>query len=63
MSHIWLDECGCCGQYHRPNYWGDCRNDAERFPLPVLENGKNVEYPRADPYGNRRRYPAKGETK
>ena len=24
-------ECGCCGAYHRSDYWGDCRNDAERF--------------------------------
>ena len=24
-------ECGCCGEYHRPGYWGDCRNDEERF--------------------------------
>lgn len=24
-------ECGCCGQFHRSNYWGDCRNDEERF--------------------------------
>jgi hypothetical protein len=26
-----LAECGCCGGYHRPDYWGDCRNDSERF--------------------------------
>ncbi len=26
-----LDECGCCGAYHRPEFDGDCRNDAERF--------------------------------
>ena len=26
-----LEECGCCGGHHRPEYWGDCRNDAERF--------------------------------
>jgi hypothetical protein len=24
-------ECGCCGSYHRAEYFGDCRNDAERF--------------------------------
>lgn len=24
-------ECGCCGSYHRSTYYGDCRNDAERF--------------------------------
>ena len=26
-----LEECGCCGGHHRPEYRGDCRNDAERF--------------------------------
>ena len=24
-------ECGCCGSYHKTDYSGDCRNDAERF--------------------------------
>ena len=24
-------ECGCCGAYHRSTYYGDCRNNAERF--------------------------------
>lgn len=24
-------ECGCCGEYHRLAYTGDCRDDAERF--------------------------------
>lgn len=27
-----LVKCGSCGQYHRPNFDGDCRNDDERFP-------------------------------
>jgi len=27
-----LEECGCCGGYHRPDFHGDCRNDDERFP-------------------------------
>ncbi len=26
-------ECGCCGHYHKQEYCGDCRNDAERFTL------------------------------
>jgi hypothetical protein len=25
-------ECGCCGQFHRTDFFGDCRNDEERFP-------------------------------
>jgi hypothetical protein len=29
-------ECGCCGQYHRTDFRGDCREDSERYPdLPV----------------------------
>lgn len=27
-----IEECGCCGSYHRPDFRGDCRNDDERFP-------------------------------
>lgn len=30
-------ECGCCGHYHREDFVGDCRNDAERFTLDDLE--------------------------
>ena len=30
-------ECGCCEHYHREDYYGDCRNDAERFTLNDLE--------------------------
>lgn len=26
-------ECGCCGACHRYDYYGDCRNDAERFAV------------------------------
>ena len=26
-----LEECGCCGQYHRVQFAGDCRHDDERF--------------------------------
>lgn len=26
-----LEECGCCGCHHKPTFYGDCRNDAERF--------------------------------
>ena len=28
---ILIEECGCCGCYHRLDYWGDCRKDSERF--------------------------------
>lgn len=31
-QYIDLDECGGCDCYHRPEFAGDCRNDAERFP-------------------------------
>lgn len=38
MTPIIFVECGSCGHYHREDYWGDCRNDAERFrwdQLPI----------------------------
>ena len=31
-----LEECGCCGYYHRADWPGDCRNDAERFDTAVV---------------------------
>jgi hypothetical protein len=31
---IQIIECGCCGGMHRVNYFGDCRNDDERFADP-----------------------------
>jgi hypothetical protein len=24
-------ECGCCGAYHRTDFYGDCRENSERF--------------------------------
>lgn len=28
-------ECGCCGAYHRTDFYGDCREDSERhYELP-----------------------------
>lgn len=24
-------ECGCCGAYHRADFYGDCRENTERF--------------------------------
>jgi len=35
-------ECGCCGQYHRADYWGDCRNDEERFNLEDIPNDAEI---------------------
>lgn len=29
-----IEECGCCDQYHRVAFYGDCRNDNERFADP-----------------------------
>jgi len=36
MTIMWIDECGRCGRYHRPDYLGDCDAD---YPLPVSEEG------------------------
>jgi hypothetical protein len=27
-----VEECGCCGAFHRKGFDGDCRDDDERFP-------------------------------
>ena len=35
-------ECGSCGEFHREDYWGDCRNDEERFDIDELEK-KSIE--------------------
>ncbi len=24
-------ECGCCGAYHKIDFFGDCRDNSERF--------------------------------
>ena len=31
-------ECGCCGNYHRDNFFGDCRDNEERFNLSEIED-------------------------
>jgi hypothetical protein len=30
--------CGCCGHWHPPEFYGDCRNDANRFTTSKLED-------------------------
>lgn len=34
-------ECGCCGAYHRADFYGDCREDSERFD-EIPTNGVEV---------------------
>lgn len=29
--------CGCCGQFHRVGFSGDCREDAERYNVEDLD--------------------------
>jgi hypothetical protein len=37
QDHVWdthtelLEDCGCCGGQHFPEFDGDCREDWERF--------------------------------
>ena len=33
--------CGCCGSYHRTDFYGDCREDSERF-ADIPEGGVEV---------------------
>jgi hypothetical protein len=35
-------ECGCCGSYHRADYFGDCRNDSERLELENIPVGARI---------------------
>jgi|HubBroStandDraft_4_1064222.scaffolds.fasta_scaffold00027_47 hypothetical protein len=37
-------ECGCCGHMHSPDFWGDCRQDSERFTCMELDEvfGENA---------------------
>jgi hypothetical protein len=30
-------DCGCCGCYHRTDFWGDCRENSERFDEAPLD--------------------------
>jgi len=39
-----LEECGCCGAYHWLDYFGDCRNDYQRFPSDICDHcGEDAE--------------------
>ena len=44
-EYIELEECGCCGAYHRPEFYGDCRDDSERFPTWQVYEGKYMGKP------------------
>ncbi len=42
-----LEECGCCGCWHKKGYCGDCRNDDERYidddpPMTATEYRKKT---------------------
>ncbi len=39
-STDFFEECGCCGEYHRDTWFGDCRNDEERFNLEEIDEAK-----------------------
>lgn len=34
-------ECGCCSAFHRTDFYGDCREDSERYP-DIPEGGTEV---------------------
>lgn len=36
-------ECGCCGHFHEPEYYGECRDDDHRFTWDELDarHGEN----------------------
>jgi len=35
-------ECGCCGSYHHIDFYGDCRNDSNRFHFDELPKEANI---------------------
>jgi len=43
--------CGCCECFHSRDFYGDCRNDAERFAMDELDealgafNWEEIEQP------------------
>lgn len=43
-------ECGCCECHHRSDFWGDCRNNSQRFLPHDLSDGE-PEYVCADGEG------------
>jgi hypothetical protein len=45
QTYIELEECGCCSCYHRPEFLGDCRDDAERFPTWQVFIGTHNDRP------------------
>ena len=32
-------ECGSCGCYHSSSFWGDCRDDDNRYALDEIPEG------------------------
>ena len=38
-----FEECGCCGEFHRVDYLGDCRNDAERYSYDDFLNEQGMD--------------------
>lgn len=34
-------ECGGCGAFHRTDFWGDCREDSERFDF-IPKGGQEI---------------------
>ena len=35
-------ECGCCGHYHYSNWYGDCRDDSQRFHFEDLPEDAEI---------------------
>ena len=36
-------ECGCCNCFHRDDFWGDCREDSERYS-DIPEGAIEIRY-------------------
>ena len=47
IEKVSMVECGCCECHHRSDFWGDCRNDSQRF-MPHDYTDGDPEYVCAD---------------
>lgn len=36
-------ECGCCGHYHNNDFFGDCREDSQRFSFQDLDAAFGID--------------------
>ena len=43
-QEIVFEECGICGHLHKSTWWGDCREDEERFTFEELPENVHIKF-------------------